>query len=270
MTAEKVLRLESLVVEYERQRLLSFGKRSVVRAVNDVSFSLDRGEILGILGESGSGKSTLLKAINRFIPIRSGRIFIDEVDITALSRKEYFPYRKKIQLIPQNFCEIFNPKMTVGEILAEPLEVHFPQLTAQEQALRIENLLQSVELDLSLLERFPMQLSGGQRQRLSIARALAVEPEILICDEIVSACDLYTQKQILSLLSELNRKRNVAILFISHNIAVLSHFCHRIVVIHKGRVIEIDTPEMICKFPNNPYVKQLIDAVPHIKLPQVK
>ncbi|MDR3317763.1 MAG: dipeptide/oligopeptide/nickel ABC transporter ATP-binding protein [Puniceicoccales bacterium] len=264
MKEKNVLQIDSLVIDYSNKHFGLF-RRNHTRAVNGISFSLHKGEILGVLGESGSGKSSLLKAICRFIPIQKGRIFIDEIDVTSFSNKKFFPYRKKIQLIPQDFCDIFNPKMTVKRILTEPLDVHFPYLTSRKKETRIIELLESVELDRSLLERFPSQLSGGQRQRLSIARGLAVEPELLMCDEIISASDLYTQKQILLLLQNLNRKKNIAILFVSHNIAVVSHLCHNIIVMRKGKVLDSGTPYEICKTPKSLYVQLLLDSVPKIK-----
>ncbi|MDR1906891.1 MAG: dipeptide/oligopeptide/nickel ABC transporter ATP-binding protein [Puniceicoccales bacterium] len=228
--------------------------------------SLKQGKIMGIVGESGSGKSSLLKAICKFIPIQKGRIFIDGVDVAKFSNKEFFPHRKKIQMIPQDFCDIFNPKMTVKKILTEPLEVHFPDLSPKEKEVRILELLELVELDDSLIGRLPSQLSGGQRQRISIARALAVNPKILICDEIVSSCDLYTQKQVLLLLQKLNRIKNLTILFVSHNIVAVMQLCHSIMVMYRGNFLESGNPEKLCMSPNNVYTQSLIDAVPRIKM----
>ncbi|MDR2812690.1 MAG: dipeptide/oligopeptide/nickel ABC transporter ATP-binding protein [Puniceicoccales bacterium] len=265
MNEASALRFESLVVDYKNRRLFSWGRGDAVRAVDKVSMTLERGKIMGIIGQSGSGKSSLLKALCKFIPIQEGRIFIEEIDVTKLSSKEFFPYRKKIQMIPQDFCDIFNPKMTVEKILAEPLKVHFPDLSSQERAMRILELLKSVELDHTLIERLPSQLSGGQRQRISIARALAVNPKILICDEIVSACDLYTQKQILLLLQKLNRTKNLTMLFVSHNIAVVAYLCHDIAVMRQGRILEVGPPERLCWGFSNGYTQSLVDAIPPLK-----
>ncbi|MDR1366691.1 MAG: dipeptide/oligopeptide/nickel ABC transporter ATP-binding protein [Puniceicoccales bacterium] len=265
MDKENALRLESLVVHYKNRRVFSLGRNGTVRAVNGVSMSLERGEIMGVVGESGSGKSSLLKALCKFIPIQGGRIFIEEVDITEFSDREFFPYRRKIQMIPQDFFDIFNPKMTVKEILMEPLEIHFGEVSSQEKEARILELLKLVELDDTLIERLPSQLSGGQRQRISIARALAVNPSILICDEIVSACDLYAQKQILNLLTTLNREKNIAMLFVSHNIAVVAHLCHNIIVMHQGQFLEFGSLDML-RGSGNAYVQSLMDAVPQLKM----
>jgi ABC-type glutathione transport system ATPase component len=260
---ERVLSLDSLVVEYRPRRWFSMGK-GPIKAVNGVSFSLPKGSILGIVGESGGGKSTVLRAICKFIPVKRGRIFIGGVDVTPLSPKQFFPFRKKIQIIPQDFCDTFNPRMSVERILAEPLGIHFPLLTAQEKRARIIDLLESVEMDVSLLDRLPTELSGGQRQRLSIARGLAVNPEVLICDEIVSGCDLFVQKQILALLTALNREKKIAILFVSHNIAVVAHFCHDIIVMRGGIVVELGSPAEICTSPKHTYTQLLIDSVPRV------
>ncbi|MDR0418284.1 MAG: dipeptide/oligopeptide/nickel ABC transporter ATP-binding protein [Puniceicoccales bacterium] len=265
MNKGNVLRFESLVVHYKNRRIFSLRRSGGIRAVDEVSMSLEQGKIMGIVGESGSGKSSLLKALCKFIPIQGGRIFIEEVDITEFSDRKFFPYRRKVQMIPQDFFDIFDPKMTVKEILAEPLEIHFGELSSQEKEARILELLELVELDDTLIERLPSQLSGGQRQRISIARALAVNPMILICDEIVSACDLYAQKQILKLLTTLNREKNIAMLFVSHNIAVIAHLCHDIIVMHRGKFLEIGSLEML-RGSSNSYVQSLMDAVPHLKM----
>jgi peptide/nickel transport system ATP-binding protein/oligopeptide transport system ATP-binding protein len=262
---EHILSLDSLVVEYRPRRWFSAG-RGPIKAVNGVSFSLQKGSILGIVGESGGGKSTILKAICKFTPVKRGHIFIDGIDVTPLSPKQFFPFRKKIQIIPQDFCDTFNPRMSVGKILAEPIGIHFPFLTAREKRARIIDLLESVEMDVSLFDRLPAELSGGQRQRLSIARSLAVNPEVLICDEIVSGCDLFVQKQILALLTALNREKKIAILFASHNIAVVAHFCHDIIVMRGGMVVELGTPAEICMSPKHTYTQLLIDSVPRVAL----
>jgi peptide/nickel transport system ATP-binding protein/oligopeptide transport system ATP-binding protein len=258
---ENILTLDSVVVEYRSRNGFPVKKSKVV-AVNGASFSLEKGKILGIVGESGGGKSTLLRAICKFVPIRRGRVLIDDIDVTEFSRGEFFPFRKKVQMIAQDFCDIFNPKMSVAKILAEPLEIHFPYLTAKEKEAQIIQLLESVEMENTLLRRLPMELSGGQRQRLSIARGLAVNPELLICDEIVSACDLFIQKQILALLTTLNRERGIAVLFVSHNIAVVANFCHDIIVMRNGRLLELGTPMEICMTPKHSYTQLLIDSVP--------
>ncbi|MDR1434816.1 MAG: ATP-binding cassette domain-containing protein [Puniceicoccales bacterium] len=262
---ENILQLRSVVISYPQRSWFFKRKKNATCAVEGISFFLPRGRILGIVGESGSGKSTLLKAIVKFIPIQKGNMIIDDSDVTFISQKEFFPYRRKIQIIPQDFCDTFNPKMSVAEILAEPLDIHFPRLSAKEKNARIVELLESVGLEDALLRRLPSELSGGQRQRLSIARGLAVNPEILICDEIVNACDLYTQKQILSLLTALSREKNIAILFVSHNIAVVAHFCHEILIVRHGRILETGTPYGVCSNPRHPYTQLLIDSIPQIE-----
>jgi ABC-type glutathione transport system ATPase component len=265
MDEEKVLEFKSLVVNYRNRRLFPLVRNDSVQAVKGVSMTLERGTIAGIVGESGSGKSSLLKAICKFVPIQDGRIFVEAVDVTELSGKDFFPYRRKVQMIPQDFCDVFNPKMTVKKILAEPLEIHFPNLSSEEKEMHILESLKSVELDDTLIGRLPSQLSGGQRQRISIARALVVNPSILICDEIVSACDLYTQKQILLLLRELNRTKNLTVLFVSHNIAAIVYLCHSIAVMHQGRFLRIGSLEGLFAARDS-YMQSLAEAVPRIKI----
>jgi ABC-type glutathione transport system ATPase component len=265
MDEESALRFKSLIIDYRDRRLFSLGRGGVIRAVNGVSMSLKRGTIMGIVGESGSGKSSLLKALCKFIPVKSGHIFIEGIDVTRFSDREFFPYRRKMQMIPQDFCDIFNPKMTVKEILLEPLRIHFSHLSFKEKETRILELLESVELSSNLVERLPSQLSGGQRQRISIARALAVNPQILICDEIVSACDLHTQKQILLLLQKLNQTKNLTMLFVSHNIAVVAYLCHNIAVMRQGQFLELCSSENL-GISNNSYMQTLINAAPCLKM----
>ena len=260
---QPVLKVENLRVCYRRRNGLRFWAPQTICAVDGVSFTLDRGKILGIVGESGSGKSSLIKAIGHFVPVASGSVFIDGDEVTNLRGRQYAPYCRRLQIIPQDFSDTLDPKMSVEEILAEPLLLYF-QLTPKEQKQRIRELLNAVELDETLLDRYPSQLSGGQRQRISIARGLAVDPEVLICDEIVSACDLFAQKQILNLLSDLSRKRNLSVLFIAHNIAVVAHLCHEIIVMRRGRFLEFGTKKEICCRPEHPYTRLLIDSVPRI------
>ncbi|MDE6576130.1 MAG: ATP-binding cassette domain-containing protein [Opitutales bacterium] len=263
MRSTAILEVQKLVVDYRQRVGWRFWKSRSIRAVNDVSLTLKRGEVLGIVGESGSGKSTLIKAIGHFVPATSGKIISDGKEVQALNDRQFFPYRRRLQIIPQNFSDALDPTMSVEAILREPLKIHF-RLTAKETALRIGALLESVELDSSLLHRYPVQLSGGQRQRISIARGLAVSPEVLICDEMTSACDVLVQKRILSLLDNLRHKHNMAILWIAHNIAVVAHFCDTMIVMRHGRFLELGEPQAICQNPVHPYTRLLVDAVPHI------
>lgn len=260
---ETILTVRNLVVDYRQRVGWRFWAARSKRAVDDVSLTLKRGEILGIVGESGSGKSTIMKAIAHFTPITSGKIFLDGQEVQNLSNRRFFPFRRKIQMIPQNFSDALDPSMTVERILKEPLRVHF-HLTPRETASKIATLLEAVELDISLLNRYPAQLSGGQRQRISIARALAVSPEMLICDEMTSACDVFVQKKILSLLENLRCQRNMAILWIAHNIAVVAHVCDTMIVMRQGRFLELGDPQAICQNPAHPYTRLLVDAIPHI------
>lgn len=256
------LEVKDVSIDYKCRGNFGFFSKKLYRAVDQVSFSMQNGSTMGIVGESGSGKSSLIKSICKLVPISSGEIWIDGQEISQLSQKKFLPFRKKIQMVAQDFCETFNPKMKVEEILSEPIDIHFPNMSHLEKRNKIVSLLESVDLNSQYLSRYPQELSGGQRQRLSIARALSVEPELLICDEIVSACDMRTQKQILSLLKKLNQERGISILFISHNIAVITYLCQEIIVMKNGKIIEQGTTISVCKNPSQAYTQLLLRSVP--------
>ncbi|MDR2735798.1 MAG: ATP-binding cassette domain-containing protein [Puniceicoccales bacterium] len=261
-----LIRAELLNVTFRNTRPLTFFRKQAVNALKNVSFNMSYGECLGIVGESGSGKSTLISALCKLIPLTSGSIFIDDRDVTHLSWREFNHYRKIVQIVFQDFCNALNPRLTVEQILLEPLDIHFGYTSKEWKIDRIKSLLNMVLLPQSLLSRYPHQLSGGQRQRVSIARTLAVEPKLLICDEIVSALDVSSQAQILNLLKLLNENHGIAILFISHDIAVIEYLCENIMVMKDGMVIECGSSEMICTDPQHPYTKELISSVPSIQL----
>ena len=260
-----ILSSKNLTLQYDSNKIFNIFKKNSP-AVRDASFEIFPGEIVGIVGESGSGKSTLMKAICKLIPIKAGTLTIDGTDVTNFSNRKFLPYRKKIQIISQDFSETFNPHMNVFQILSEPLDIHFKYLSRNEKDWKIKTLLTNVGLSHELISRFPNELSGGQRQRLSIARGLAVDPELLICDEIVSACDVCTQKQILDLLLLLNKTKNISILFISHNIAVIAYLCQKIIVMKDGRIVETGDTKSVCNNPQTEYCKLLMSAVPVLTL----
>jgi ABC-type glutathione transport system ATPase component len=237
-----------------------------VNALDGVSFSLKYGERLGIVGESGSGKSTLIHALAKLIPATSGSIFVNEDDVTHMAWRDFRPYRKLVQIIFQDFCNTLNPRMTLEEIMLEPLNIRFKNVPKTWKTSKIKSLFDVVMLSSSLLSRYPDQLSGGQRQRVSIARTLAMEPKLLICDEIVSALDVSVQAQILNLLKSLNRDQGIAILFISHDIAVTEYLCENMMVMKDGRILEYGSSEAICGDPQHPYTKKLISCVPSIHI----
>ncbi len=257
-----LLKVENLVVSYSLGSGIFGGNKKMFNAVDDVSFYIKRGEIVGLVGESGSGKTTTGRAIIRLAPISTGKIFYENAEITKLSNREFLPYRKKIQMIFQDPFNSLNPRMTIQKIISEPLDIHFKNLSKNEKIDRIAHLLKRVGLNPDFMKRYPHEFSGGQRQRIGIARALAVEPEFLICDEPVSALDVSVQAQIINLLEELRQELGIAMLFVAHDIAVVEYLSDRIFVMTNGKIVEQGNAEEICANPQNPYTKKLIDAVP--------
>lgn len=231
-------------------------------AVDGVSFSVGRGEIVGLVGESGSGKTTTGRSIIRLAPISGGEIFYEGKTISDLSNADFMPYRKKIQMIFQDPFNSLNPRMNVLQIISEPLGIHFSQMTRSQRRDRVAELLETVGLSPDHMQRYPHEFSGGQRQRIGIARALAVEPEFVICDEPVSALDVSVQAQIVNLLEDLRAKFGIAMLFIAHDIAVVEYLSDRIMVMTRGKIVETGGAEEVCKNPKHPYTKELIASVP--------
>lgn len=231
-------------------------------AVDGVSFSVGRGEIVGLVGESGSGKTTTGRSIIRLAPISGGEIFYEGKTISDLSNADFMPYRKKIQMIFQDPFNSLNPRMNVLQIISEPLGIHFSQMTRSQRRDRVAELLETVGLSPDHMQRYPHEFSGGQRQRIGIARALAVEPEFVICDEPVSALDVSVQAQIVNLLEDLRAKFGIAMLFIAHDIAVVEYLSDRIMVMTRGKIVETGDAEEVCKNPKHPYTKELIASVP--------
>ena len=240
-------------------------KTRYVRAVNDVSFEVGPGETVGLVGESGCGKSTLGRAVLKLIQPTAGDIQFRGRDFTAMSPAAMRPHRREVQMIFQDPAGSLNPRMTVGEIIAEALEIHELFEQAGERKKRIAELLASVGLDSSHAERYPHEFSGGQRQRIGIARALAVEPKLIICDEPVSALDVSVQAQIINLLDELQQKLGLAYLFIAHDLAVVEHISDRILVMYLGKVVEEGPARELCAHPRHPYTLALIASAPNLQ-----
>ena len=257
-----LLRVENLTVSYPVAGGLFGRGKKLFNAVDSVSFCVNRGEIAGLVGESGSGKTTTGRAIIRLAPVASGKIFYGQTELTSLSQKQFKPFRKKIQMIFQDPFNSLNPRMDVFKIISEPLDIHFPEMTAAQKRDRAARLMETVGLNPDFLSRYPHEFSGGQRQRIGIARALAVEPEFLICDEPVSALDVSVQAQIINLLERLRREFGIAMLFVAHDIAVVEYLSDRIFVMTNGKIVEQGDAEKICSAPQHPYTKKLIDAVP--------
>ena len=234
------------------------GKKSFT-AVEDVSFSLKTGEVLGIVGESGSGKSTVAKMITHLTEPTAGEIFLMEKDITHARGKNLREIYREMQMIFQTPAESFDPRCTLGDGIGESLRNM--GISRAETRKRVENLLERCGLSKEYADRYPHQVSGGQCQRAAIARALAVDPEILICDEATSALDVTVQKQILELLIELKEKENLSFILICHDLALVQAFCDKVLVLYHGKTVEYGTPDDIINHPKMDYTKNLIDSV---------
>jgi peptide/nickel transport system ATP-binding protein len=258
LSSETVLTVTGLEKVYTRGGFLK--KASETKAAADVSFELKRGTTLGIVGESGSGKSTVARCIMRLIDPTAGSIRIAGQEIADFSRTALRPYRKQIQMIFQDPYRSLNPRITVGESIAEgPVNFGAPQSDAMARA---RELLRLVGLPEDAVGRYPHQFSGGQRQRIAIARALAMDPKVLVADEAVSALDVSVQAQVLELLAELQEKLGIAILFITHDLRVAAQICDNVMVMQKGRVVEYDSGFNVLTKPSHPYTRQLLDAAP--------
>ncbi len=262
LNSQPLLKVENLTVSYGLGGGLFGGDKKKFNAVDDVSFHVNRGEIAGLVGESGSGKTTTGRAIIRLAPISSGKIFYDGKEVSLLSNNDFLPMRKKVQMIFQDPFNSLNPRMTIQKIISEPLDIHFKNMTTSDKRERIAHLLEKVGLSPDFMKRYPHEFSGGQRQRIGIARALAVEPEFLICDEPVSALDVSVQAQIINLLEQLRQELGIAMLFVAHDIAVVEYLSDRIFVMTNGKIVEQGDAEEICSNPKHPYTKKLIAAVP--------
>jgi len=258
---ESLLDVKNLSVWYAKKEA---GIRNFLKAVDDVSFSLKAGKTTGLVGESGSGKSTIGRAIVRLAPIRTGAIFYRGNPIHDLSNCAFVSIRKKIQMVFQDPNHTLNPRMTIGRMLMEPLQIHFPDRSREAQHNRCLELLDQVGLHASAFSKYPHQFSGGQRQRIGIARAMTVEPEILICDEAVSALDVSVQAQIVNLLQDLQQAFGFSVLFIGHDLAVIEHVSDDILVMQRGKIVERGTPDQVYRYPRDEYTRRLIDAVPKL------
>lgn len=236
----------------------------VVKAVDGISFSVRRGRTVGLVGESGSGKTTTGRAIARLIPPTSGTITYEGVRLDTLSSSQFQSYRKKMQVIFQDPFGSLNPRMTIFSIIAEPLDIHFKDWSRSQKQDRVAELLTRVGLDPDFMQRYPHQFSGGQRQRIGIARALAVEPEFIICDEPVSALDVSVQAQIVNLLQDLQEEFGLTYLFIAHDLAVVEHISDDVLIMSEGKIVEQASAEAIYSDPQHPYTRKLLQAIPQL------
>ncbi|MEZ5499672.1 MAG: ATP-binding cassette domain-containing protein [Steroidobacteraceae bacterium] len=239
-----------------------FARPRRVVAVEDVTAAVFPGDVLGIVGESGCGKSTLIRMMLRLVWPEGGRVCWRNTDVTMLRESRLRPLRRHVQAVFQDPAGSLDPRMTVAQSLAEPLGIHEPGLRSDERAERVAGMLAAVGLDRSLLIRYPHMLSGGQCQRVAIARAMIIRPQVLICDEAVSALDVSIQAQIVALLTELARTSGVAIVFVSHNLAVVRQLCTRVMVMFRGRLVETAPAEALFSAPRHPYTRALLAATP--------
>ena len=257
---EPVIRVEGLEKHFQI-RTGSLGRKALIHAVNGVTLEIAKGETLGIVGESGCGKSTLGRTILKVWEPDAGRIWCDGTDITGLSRHQMRPWRRRMQMIFQDPYASLNPRFTVGELIAEPMEIYRTH-GESEQRERVQELLETVGLKPDHIRRYPHEFSGGQRQRIGIARALALEPEFIVCDEPISALDVSIQAQIVSLLERIQDEKGLSYLFIAHDLTMVRHISHRIGVMYMGGLVEVGPADEICEHPIHPYTKLLMSAIP--------
>jgi peptide/nickel transport system ATP-binding protein len=263
-TIEPVLRVDDMKVHFPIQvKGGLFGRTKPLKAVNGVSFDLKPGETLGVVGESGCGKSTLARGVLKLIPPTSGTVAWLGKDITKAGAREMNALRDDLQIVFQDPLASLDPRMTIGASVAEPLLVHEPNLSKTEREAKVREILPRVGLDPNLINRYPHELSGGQNQRVGIARAMILKPKLVICDEAVSALDVSVQAQVVDLLIELQKEFGLAMIFISHDLAVVRQISHRVMVLYLGRVVELAGRDSIYTDARHPYTKALIAAVPN-------
>ena len=257
---------EVLIEVKDLKKYFQVGRNQTLKAVDGVNFKIYKGETLGIVGESGCGKTTCGKTVMGLYKATGGEVLFDGVDINKLNKNEKKEFTKRAQIIFQDPYSSLNPRMTVGDIIGEGIDIH-KLYTGKERQEKIYELLELVGLNREHALRFPHEFSGGQRQRIGIARALAIEPEFIVCDEPISALDVSIQAQVVNLLIELQQKKNLTYLFISHDLSVVRHISDRIAVMYLGSVVEVAEKAQLYSNPMHPYTKALLSAIP---LPDVK
>jgi len=259
-----LLEVQNLKVYFPVKQGVFSRVRAHVQAVDDVSFSIAPGETLGLVGESGCGKTTLGRAIVRLVEPTAGRVLFEGDDLAKMSGADLQARRRRLQMIFQDPYGSLNPRMTVEDIIGEALDIHGLAESKPARAKRVAELLKAVGLDAVYAQRYPHEFSGGQRQRIGIARALAVEPKLIVCDEPVSALDVSVQAQIINLLQDLQQAHGIAYLFIAHDLAVVEHISRRVMVMYLGKVVELAEAKEVIRAPKHPYTQALISAVPEV------
>jgi peptide/nickel transport system ATP-binding protein/oligopeptide transport system ATP-binding protein len=258
----KLLEVNNLKMHFPVRGGVTMKKIGAVKAVDGVSFFVRPGETLGLVGESGCGKSSLGKCLVRLYEPTSGEIVLESNDITKLSQKQLRPLRKDIQMMFQDPAESLNSRFSVRQIVREPLDIQKVGTKAERDA-KVDELLEKVGLPASAADKFPVEFSGGQRQRIGVARAIALNPKMLVLDEPVSALDVSVQSQVLNLLVDLQKEMNMAYIFIAHDLAVVKHISDRVAVMYLGKIVELADSETIYRNPRHAYTKALLSAIPH-------
>ena len=260
---EDILKVEDLQIHFPVMKGVVFKKQvATVKAVDGVSFSVKRGETLGVVGESGCGKSTTGLALMHMLETTGGRIMFEGQDVTSFNRSQVKQFRRRVQMVYQDPYGSLNPRMKVKDIIGEPLEVHGLAKDRAQYDKRVADLLRMVGLLPDMAERYAHEFSGGQRQRIGIARALALEPSLIVCDEPVSALDVSIQAQVINIFKDLQKRLGLTYVFIAHDLAVVRHISDRIAVMYLGRVVEIASREDLYRNPKHPYTQALLSAVP--------
>jgi oligopeptide transport system ATP-binding protein len=258
---EKIIEIKDLSVSFDVRGGLLLRKIGTIKAVDNVSFSINKGEILGVVGESGCGKSTLARLILRLIEPTQGSVTFDGVDILKLSRKDLRQQRRHMQMVFQDPYSVMDPRFTIFRSIAEPFQIQNIRLTAEERRKKVDDLLELVGLSPEHGFSYPHELSGGQKQRADIARMLALTPQFVILDEPTAALDVSVQAQIVKLLEGLRERLDLTLLFISHDLALVSYFCDRVIIMYLGRIVEIISADLIGKNPHHPYTQALIESI---------
>ncbi len=259
---EAILSVRGLKVYFPIHSGSMFKKPVPLKAVDDVSFDLFAGETLGIVGESGCGKSTLGRGVLQLLKPTGGEVIWLGKHLEGLSSKEMIDYRRELQIIFQDPLASLDPRMTIGNIIAEPLTVHYPELSKNQKKEKVREMMECVGLLPLMINRYPHEFSGGQCQRIGVARAMILKPKLIVCDEPVSALDVSIQAQIINLIQELQHSFGLSLIFISHDLSIVRHISHRIMVLYLGNVMEVADKESLYLKPKHPYTQALISAVP--------